>query len=255
MGGHSFDLARQRYVNLAPGGRRRHAGDTVAMVQARERFLSRGHLLPLAQAVAEQAARHDHVATAGLVLDSAAGTGYYLAAVLSRLPHRHGICLDVSPAALRRAARAHPRAAAVGADVWHGLPLADGSAVTVINVFGPHNAGDYRRIMTRDATLVVASPAPAHLSELIEPLGLITVDPDKAARQAATFDDFDVVESRRVEYQLQLDRTDIADLVGMGPSAVHVDVETATRRAQSLPDPATVTVAVEVVSYRHQDRR
>ena len=39
-------------------------------------------------------------------------------------PDARGIAIDASPAALRRAARAHERAAAVGADAWKPLPLA-----------------------------------------------------------------------------------------------------------------------------------
>ena len=57
-------------------------------------------------------------------MDVGAGTGHHLAAVLDALPDARGIAIDASPAALRRAARAHERAAAVGADAWKPLPLA-----------------------------------------------------------------------------------------------------------------------------------
>ena len=46
-------------------------------------------------------------------------------AVLAALPDAVGLALDVSKPALRRAARAHPRAAAALADTWQRLPLAD----------------------------------------------------------------------------------------------------------------------------------
>ena len=36
--GHSFDIARQGYVNLVPG-----PGDTAEMVEARDSFLAAGH--------------------------------------------------------------------------------------------------------------------------------------------------------------------------------------------------------------------
>jgi 23S rRNA (guanine745-N1)-methyltransferase len=56
----------------------------------------------------------------GLVVDVGAGTGHHLAAVLDALTAHHGVALDVAKAAARRAARAHPRAAAVVCDVWRG---------------------------------------------------------------------------------------------------------------------------------------
>ena len=47
--GHAFDVARQGYVHLAPG--RRLAGDTAAMVEAREAFLAAGHFAAITAAV------------------------------------------------------------------------------------------------------------------------------------------------------------------------------------------------------------
>jgi SAM-dependent methyltransferase len=94
----------------------------------------------------------------GLVADLAGGTGYYLAGILDALPHRHGACIDLSVPALRRAARAHPRAAALGADVWQPLPLADRSAALVVSIFGPRNAAETGRILIPGGTLIIATP-------------------------------------------------------------------------------------------------
>ncbi|MGI8879020.1 MAG: putative RNA methyltransferase, partial [Jatrophihabitans sp.] len=78
--GHSFDIARQGYVNLTAGGTQARTGDTAAMVAARERFLATGHYGPLADRLARVSLHHDQGAP-GLVLDLAGGTGYYLRAV------------------------------------------------------------------------------------------------------------------------------------------------------------------------------
>jgi len=52
---HSFDLAREGYVNLLLPGRRRPEvlGDTRDMLRARRRFLDRGHYAPLSDAINE----------------------------------------------------------------------------------------------------------------------------------------------------------------------------------------------------------
>src|ERR1700722_2845918 len=133
--GHSFNIARQGYVSLTGGRGGPGTGDSAAMVMARERFLGGGHYRPLADAIAGLAARLDHGGP-GLVLDLAGGTGYYLARVLDELRERHGAGVDLSAPALRRAAGAPPRAAALGADAWERLPFADDSAALVLSVFG-----------------------------------------------------------------------------------------------------------------------
>lgn len=108
----------------------------------------------------------------------AGGIDYYLAAVLAAVPNRSGLCLEVAAPALRRAARAHPRAAAVGADVWRRLPLASGSARLVLSVFGPRNPLEIERILAPDRAAIVVSPTVAHLRELTGPLGMLRADPD-----------------------------------------------------------------------------
>src|SRR4051812_16813967 len=109
--GHAFDIARQGYANLLTGKAHLGTADTPQMVAARAAFLGAGHFAPLAGLVAERAAAR--AVGEGCVLDAGAGTGHYLAAVLDRLPERPGVALDISKHALRRAARAHPRAGAL----------------------------------------------------------------------------------------------------------------------------------------------
>lgn len=235
-------------MNLTLGGTQARTGDTAAMVAARERFLGAGHYGPLADHLARVSTRHDD-GVPGLVLDLAGGTGYYVSAVLVALPQRFGACLDLSAPALRRAARSHPRAAAIGADVWGRLPLGDGVASTVLNVFGPRNADEIARVLAPTGTLIVATPAPSHLQELIGPLGMLTVDPQKATRLDETFQHFSRPESDVVMEQLTLSHRDVAALVGMGPSAAHATAGELADRIRQLPDPISVTAAVRVTTY------
>ena len=59
---------------------------------------------------------------------------------------RVGIALDSSRPALRRAARADERIAAVVCDAWRALPIRDGVVAAVLCVFAPRNAEELRRI-------------------------------------------------------------------------------------------------------------
>lgn len=247
--GHSFNIARQGYLSLVGGRGGPGTGDSAAMVMARDRFLGGGHYQPVADAVSALAARFDRGGP-GLVLDLAGGTGYYLARVLDALGDRLGACVDLSAPALRRAARAHPRAAALGADAWLPLPFAAGSAALVLSVFGPRNAAEIRRVLAPDGALIVAIPRPGHLAELRRPLGLIGIDERKTARLAQAYGGYTRSAVTAVRYRLRLGHADLADLAAMGPSARHIGSGALADRVAALPDPAAVTVDVEVRAYQ-----
>lgn len=237
--GHSFDLARQGYADLS-AGRLPHSGDTPAMVAARDDFLAKGHYDFLSTALAD-ATRGD----TGLAVDVGAGTGRHLAAVLDAHEGLRGLALDASKPALRRAARAHPRAAAALCDVWRPLPLADHETAVVLDVFAPRNGDEFHRVLRDDGVLIVVTPAPDHLATLVDALGLLKVDPAKDDRLAASLDaHFALADRRELRRELRLDRDEVAAVVGMGPSAWHRDPATLT-----IPTPVTVTAAVRVDRY------
>ncbi len=237
---HSFDIARQGYVNLT-AGQVTHPGDTTQMVAARADFLAAGWYDFISTAVAAASAG------GGLVVDAGAGTGRHLAAVLDAHPAAVGLALDISKPAVRRAARAHPRAAAALCDTWRRLPLADRAASVVLDVFAPRNGAEFHRVLRPDGTLLVVTPTAGHLAELVGPLGLISVDAAKEDRVAASLSSWFVpVDEQRMESSLRLTQTEVSTLVGMGPSAWHTDLETLAARIAALPTPATVTASVHL---------
>lgn len=246
--GHSFDVARHGYVDLT-AGRSRHAGDTAEMVAARAGFLAAGHYDFVRAALVDAArAAPGHP---GLAVDAGAGTGWHLAAVLDSRPDTVGLALDVAKPALRRAARAHPRAGAARCDTWAGLPLADSSVGVLLNVFAPRNGPEFRRVLHPDGALLVVTPDHDHLAELVGPLGLLRVDPAKAERVADSLAGHLRPHTGDTHRQrLRLTRTEVTTLVSMGPSARHLDPATLAAAVAALPEPVTVTAAVRIDSYR-----
>ena len=236
-GGHGFDLAKQGYANLT-AGRRPHSGDTVEMIADRAAFLSAGHYDFIADAIVERTA-------GGLILDAGTGTGYYLARALDAAPGAAGLGVDASKPALRRAARSHPRAAAVLADLWRPLPVADAAASVILNVFAPRNGAEFHRVLRPGGVLVVVTPAPDHLAELIAAYGLIRVDPGKAARVEDSLGAyFEPAESRTLRRTLRLNPAETSTLIGMTPSARHV------ASPHHPPRSTPATAAVTITTYR-----
>lgn len=245
--GHAFDVARQGYVSFVVGAPTGLVGDDAAMVEARARFLAAGHFAPLSAALADAA----NGAGPGIVVEVGAGTAHHLARVLDALDGRAGLGIDLSKHAARRAARAHPCAAAVVADARAQLPLADGCAGLVLDVFAPRNGAELRRVLHPSGALLVVTPGPEHLRELREPLGLLEIAPDKARRvEEALGAHLHRASSRELGWSMSLSRGDAVALAAMGPSARHLSPGDLAARAAGLPERGAVTAAVVLETWR-----
>ncbi|HEX4223316.1 MAG TPA: rRNA (guanine-N1)-methyltransferase [Pseudonocardiaceae bacterium] len=243
--GHSYDLARQGYLNLL--GAASPNADTAEMVAARAEFLGAGHYAPLVERLAALAA--EIVPDEGIVLDAGASIGHYLTAVLDAVGDRPGLALDLSAVALRRAARAHPRIGAVVWDIWRPWPVRDGCAGLVLNVFAPRNGAEFRRVLRADGALLVVTPGPAHLAELGPEFGMLTVDPDKDRRLAASLDEHFAPTAREtLTVPLTLTAQDAAHLVRMGPSAHHL-TDDQRNALDASTEPVTATASFTLSTY------
>ncbi|WP_394359256.1 putative RNA methyltransferase [Amycolatopsis sp. SB7-3] len=244
--GHSFDVAKQGYVNLLHARIPAGTADTAPMVAARVDLLSSGVYLPLADALAKVASERIED---GMVIDAGAGTGYYLAHVLDAVPAAYGLALDVSAVALRRAARAHTRAGAAVWNLWEPWPVADSSASLILNVFAPRNAPQFHRVLTKDGLLVVATPNPGHLRELGDLV--ISVDGSKDARLEDTLGErFTRVDRHEVTQQVTLTPGQIRQVVEMGPSAHHLHRDGRRERLDAITGSVDVTTSFSVTLYR-----
>ena len=212
--GHSFDVARQGYLNLLGAPPPANA-DTAEMVAARDRLLCSGLYDPIAEQVARR------LAGAASVLEVGAGTGFYLARALADSEAR-GLALDVSVAAARRAARAHPRAASVVADAWGTLPVRSGRLAAVLCVFAPRNLGEFARVLGANGLLVVVTPTASHLDGLRTRHGLLGIEGDKDARLArSAVGLFEPIARVGVDYHADAAASVVRDLIAMGPNAFH----------------------------------
>lgn len=203
---HSFDRAREGYLNLLPSGRRGRSGtpgDTHESLQARRRFLHAGWYQPIADALAETVG-----STSETVLDIGCGEGWYL----SRLPHSHLHGVDISKRAVQMASKFLPRAQfCVGSA--HRLPVLSQSCDAVFTVFAPHSHQEFTRILRPGGRWVTVTPASHHLHEM-RPKRSETIDEREKRRDAPPPE---VEGAERLTFSLQLSEETAADLFTMTP--------------------------------------
>ncbi len=211
---HSFDVAREGYVNLLPVQHKRslEPGDSAEMVLARRNFLEAGHYQALREAaVALLAPLRVHC-----LLDLGCGEGYYSSAFRTVVPEVIG--LDIAKPAVRLAAKRFRNIAWLVAS-GALLPLADGAVDMVTSLFSPLPLAEFSRVLKPGGHVLVITPAAEHLLSLRERLfdEVRAHEPDKFI---AAFDaQFELQQRQSLTFPLRLTLPALKDLLMMTPYA------------------------------------
>lgn len=248
---HSFDVARQGYVNLLLSGQRRsrEPGDTREMVEARRRFLATGAFDALSERLAATVVRLAGPDGDRLVLDVGCGEGRHTRRVAAAMPDAAVAGVDVSKAAVSLAARAHPDgfyAVASAAD----LPLATGSVDVLLDVFGPVVPEELARVARPGGLVVAAHPGPHHLDALrrlvyADARPHRVKDPLRAAGEW-----FTTMGSETVKFAVVA--ADARDLWAMTPYRWHAPPDIEVRLAEASAQGFRTEVDVVVTAYRRR---
>ncbi len=212
---HCFDVSRAGHVHLAP--RHSGGGDAKEAVTARSLFLGAGYYAAALRELIALTAAH---IGGGLIVDAGCGEGYYTGGVARALAERGAaLCgFDLSRDAVQVAAKAATReglpAFYAVASVFD-LPLADGCANGVLNVFAPCAEQEYARVLKDDGALIVVGAGEKHL------LGLKRAIYDEVYVNEARADlpcSLELIEARTVEDEITVQgRERIAALFSMTP--------------------------------------
>jgi 23S rRNA (guanine745-N1)-methyltransferase len=247
MKGHSFDEAREGYVNLLPvqNKRSKDPGDSREMVLARSRFLESGAYKPIAVAVSDMALNGMPGGSALNCLDAGCGEGYYLRH-LSKAGERQGtlylLGLDISKWAVQVAAKRDSRAAwVVGSNAR--LPLPSASIDCILSLFGFPVYPEFARVLKQGGCLLQADASTDHLRELRE---VIYPSLNEASKNRAILPEGFVTGAvQRLRYPIALEsRQKIADLLAMTPHLYRASAA-GRERAAALND-LIVTVDVHL---------
>lgn len=209
---HCFDISSSGYVNFASPSQS-GGGDSAEAVKAREEFLSLGLYSPLREAVYRMAIKHGGT---GLLVDAGCGEGYYSQRM------SESFCVfgaDISKSAVNTASKRAKRERAQGvfysvASVFE-LPVKDGAASVVTNIFAPCAESEYDRILANDGALIVVYAGEDHL------LGLKKAMYDTVHKNSERADmpaRMELVEEQRVCFDISLEGADnIKRLFAMTP--------------------------------------
>ncbi len=158
--GHSFDVARQGYVNLLTVDQKHslHPGDTREQVRSRRQFLEGESYAPIVATLTETA---KSLSLSGELLDVGCGEGYY-AARLGKMLGMHVTGLDISKEAVRYAAGKYKNAQWLCATASH-IPVTDESVDLLTSLFALTVPEEFHRVLKTGGIYFQVLAAQDHL--------------------------------------------------------------------------------------------
>lgn len=253
---HTFDAARQGYVNLVLAHKKhsKEPGDDSAMIQSRRRFLDLGYY----DRVSDTINGAIGTALSGVgggsgcsLLDAGCGEGFYLQRLKAALAQGgpdnfpidyHGV--DVSKYAVRQATQRDRSMAWFVASI-NDLPFLDASLDLVLSVFAPVNIGEFARVLKPSGRLVFVSPGPRHLNGLREIIYPVTREHAESSITEKAQELFSPATMARINYPLELkSNQEIMDLLAMTPYYWNIDQPTKAKVADL--DRLALDVDVEI---------
>lgn len=227
---HSFDQAKEGYVNLLPVQQKKSLdpGDNSEMMQARRAFLQAGWY----QGVAEQVAAMLGTFKPQQLLDLGCGEGYYSGILQQQLTPQqlHGI--DISKAAIRFAAKHYPKAHFAVASAYQ-LPFADRQFDAIVRIYAPSLLSELQRVLKVGGHLLTVTPAPEHLLQIKQALYSEVKHHSSEITELAGFEH---LQRQRLSFSLnQLSAADLTHLITMVPLGWKFNSETLTDFINSKP--------------------
>lgn len=288
---HSFDVARQGYVNLLPVQQKKSKapGDSQASIEARKRFLQAGHYDKLqaliGQKMQQLLTKDKPVAEQNKKpvtwLDIGCGEGYYTQSmaqmgseVLDTL-----IAADISKPAVVELAKMskaagqlwyQQEAAATAANKETSqttavyplvtsaahLPLRACSVTGMSSIFSPILPKAFAQVLTDEGYLIIAKPDVGHLASMRDALfdSVREHDSDKFLLELAPY--FTLLSSHHVSAELSLSVAALADLMTMTPYAYRARSEKRQALLATVEQKSFHTQAkfVVYVLQKHSDK-
>ena len=221
---HSFDQAKEGYVNLLPVQfkRSKAPGDNKAMVIARRAFLDQGFYQPLVNKMLEL---YQHYGDNNLpLLDAGCGEGFYTHQHKTITNNVYGV--DIAKETIKIAAKRY-KECHFSVGTLSKLSFSDNYFAWMISVYAPILETEFTRILKEHGYLLTITPAKKHLYELKE---LIYLKANEHDMSKAVIDKLTLIEEHRLTYPMHFtDAKDILNLLAMTPFAFKASEELHSR--------------------------
>ncbi len=206
---HSFDIAKEGYVNLLIGSSGSH-GDDKTMINARRDFLNTGAYEPLREKIFRLSEKY---ITEGNICDCGCGEGYYTKRLCELPCNVFGI--DISKDGVKKAAKIMGECGTGCVGSVYSMPYSDESFVCVYNIFSPLAPEEYKRVLKKDGYLIMAVPRQYHLHQLKE---VVYEDVHIKEKADDELSGFELLHTEELEYEFELiSNNDIMNLFTMTP--------------------------------------
>ncbi|MBR3816007.1 MAG: methyltransferase domain-containing protein [Clostridia bacterium] len=163
---HSFDCAKEGYVNLLAGNHKagEKTGDNKNMALSRKAFLEKGYFSALSDEIIRLIRRHGKEMPT--VCDICCGEGWYSDRVLKEIPCNM-LCFDLSKEMVRLAAKRKNGGCCFVANLSR-IPLKDSSTDVAFHLFAPFHEREFKRIIKNDGIIITTVAGENHLFEIKE---------------------------------------------------------------------------------------
>lgn len=211
---HSFDQAKQGYVNLLPVQFKhsKSPGDNKDMVVARRAFLDKGFYQPLVEKMLELYQKYGH--SNAPLLDAGCGEGFYTHQHKTIENQVYGV--DIAKETIKIAAKRY-QDCHFSVGTLSKLSFSDNYFGWLISVYAPILEDEFTRVLQPDGYLLTVTPAEQHLFELKE---LIYDQANEHDRAKTPITNLTLVEEQTLTYEMNFDHSnDVLNLLAMTPFA------------------------------------
>ena len=220
---HTYDIARQGYVNFVPG--QKEMFYKKELFESRAKVFGAGVYAPVIEKLSEAIGRHV-LAEKPVLLDAGCGEGYYTKAVC---PGREmtRIGFDLSKDAVKLAARGPKTAMFFAADLKN-IPMQDGSVHVLLDIFTPANYAEFARVLAPNGLVMKLAPRSGYLKELRTLAGdrLRHQEYDGGDVERYVHEKMNVSAQEAITYTLPVTQETAYHLARMTPMLAGVDVDT-----------------------------
>jgi len=254
---HRFDISSKGYVNFLQASKQLN-GYERQFFESRRRIFDAGYYNHIVEAVSYyvmesiKSRNSETVETSGggdplMILDAGCGEGFYALALQKCLRETGNaaqvMAFDIAADAIRTAAKSGEPVKWMVADITN-IPVRDGAADMILDVFTPANYKEFIRIMKPDGRLIKVVPGAAHMEQLRRAAAPLLRNKSYSNEDVLDYfeKNFEIIDKEKVSRTIPVRPAHLADLVQMTPLLFDVD-----KSRLDVSDVGEITVEAEVL--------